>query len=105
MDSCHSEQLETMPDLRDCSAPPLSILIYWLLTGLTMTSLKKVLLVDIARSTSGLLCSVCQCASLITRILPLRPSAIISSYTDNSCNVLVIPVQTVGVSACSVVHN
>ena len=44
MDSCHSEQLETMPDLRDCSAPPLSILIYWLLTWLTMTSLKKVLL-------------------------------------------------------------
>ena len=43
MDSCHSEQPETMVFLVNYSAPLLTILISWLLTGLCMILFNKVM--------------------------------------------------------------
>ena len=54
MDSCPSEQLETMLALRKSSAHPPTILISLLLTGLTMTSPNKV---AVFRTVSFFMCA------------------------------------------------
>ena len=80
MGSCHSEQLETMQAQRDTSSP-LPILTSWLLTGMSITSLNKVIFT--LSFFWGLACIGCFCTSIIIAVATSAlPNVVLRFYFD-----------------------